>query len=48
VPVVGIPLDANRCARWWGEFHHNTVNLQQLDKLLGEETLKRARVHSES
>jgi hypothetical protein len=20
VPVVGIPLDANRCARWWGEF----------------------------
>ena len=35
VPVVGIPLDANRCARWWGEFYYNTVNLQQLEKLLG-------------
>jgi hypothetical protein len=42
VPVVGIPLDANRCARWWGEFYHNTVNLQQLEKLLGGETLKQA------
>lgn len=42
VPVVGIPLDANRCARWWGEFYHNTVNLKQLEKLLGEGTLKRA------
>jgi hypothetical protein len=41
VPVVGIPLDANRCARWWGEFYHNTVNLQQLEKLLGGGTLKR-------
>jgi hypothetical protein len=40
VPVVGIPLDANRCARWWGEFYHNTVNLQQLEKLLGKGTLK--------
>jgi hypothetical protein len=42
VPVVGIPLDANRCARWWGEFYHNTVNLEQLETLLGEETRKRA------
>jgi hypothetical protein len=41
IPVVGIPLDANRCARWWGEFHHNTVNLPTLEKLLGDETLKR-------
>jgi hypothetical protein len=41
VPVVGIPLDANRCGRWWGEFYPNTVNLQQLTMLLGEETLKR-------
>jgi hypothetical protein len=38
VPVLGIPLDANRCARWWGEFHSNTVNLQQLERLLGDET----------
>ena len=41
VPVVGIPLDANRCARWWGEFYPNTVNLQQLEKLLGKGTRKR-------
>jgi hypothetical protein len=37
VPVVGIPLDANRCARWWGKSYHNTVNLQKLEKLLGDE-----------
>lgn len=42
VPVVGIPLDANRCARWWGTFYPNTVNLKQLEKWLGQETLKRA------
>ena len=34
VPVVGIPLDANRCARWWGEFHWNTVNPAKLEHLL--------------
>jgi hypothetical protein len=34
VPVVGIPLDANRCARWWGAFHWNTVNLAKLEGLL--------------
>ena len=48
VPVVGIPLDANRCARWWGEFYHNTVNLQQLERLLGEETLIRASERSQT
>jgi hypothetical protein len=30
VPVVGSPLDANRCMRWWGEFHENTVNVKNL------------------
>jgi len=34
VPVVGIPLDANRCARWMGEFHDNMVNLKKLEKLV--------------
>jgi hypothetical protein len=34
VPVVGVPLDANRCARWWGEFHWNTVNFERLEMLL--------------
>jgi hypothetical protein len=38
VPVMGIPLDANRCARWWGEFHPNTVNTREMEILLGEET----------
>ncbi len=40
VPVVGIPLDANRCARWWGEFYHNSVNIKQLEILLGKETIE--------
>jgi hypothetical protein len=34
VPVVGVPLDANRCARWWGKFHWNSVNLNKLHSLL--------------
>lgn len=34
VPVVGLPLDANRCARWWGKFHWNTVNFGKLEQLL--------------
>ena len=34
IPVVGIPLDANRCARWWGEFHWNSVNFNKLESLL--------------
>jgi hypothetical protein len=34
VPVVGIPLDANRCSRWWGEFYWNTVNLAKLEGLI--------------
>jgi hypothetical protein len=34
VPVLGLPLDANRCARWFGEFRPNTVNLGRLEALL--------------
>lgn len=34
VPAVGVPLDANRCARWWGTFYPNTVNLKKLESLL--------------
>jgi hypothetical protein len=34
IPVVGIPLDANRCARWMGEFHPNTINLSKLKELV--------------
>lgn len=34
LPVVGIPLNANRCIRWFGEFLPNSVDLQQLDRLV--------------
>jgi hypothetical protein len=34
LPVVGIPLNANRCPRWMGEFHDNSVDLNALEKLL--------------
>jgi hypothetical protein len=34
IPAVGIPLDANRCARWMGESYPNSVNLSEVEKLL--------------
>ena len=34
IPVVGIPLDANRCIRWMGDFYPNSINLEQLEKLI--------------
>lgn len=34
IPVVGIPLNANRCIRWWGEFHPNSIDLDELRDLL--------------
>jgi hypothetical protein len=36
IPVVGIPLDANRCVRWMGSFNENSVNLEMLEKLICE------------
>ena len=47
VPVTGVPLDANRCARWWGEFRPNSVNLREVERVLGEETLVRPRVRKD-
>jgi len=41
VPAVGVPLDANRCARWWGDFYPNSVNLQELERLLSREETER-------
>ncbi len=32
--VVGVPLNANRCARWMGEIHENSVSLAALKALL--------------
>lgn len=34
IPALGIPLDANRCARWMGDFYPNSVNLFQVERLL--------------
>jgi hypothetical protein len=34
IPVVGLPLNANRCVRWFGEFFQNSVDLDELEKLL--------------
>ena len=34
VPVFGLPLDANRCARWLGDFYPNTASLARLEALL--------------
>ena len=34
IPVIGIPLNANRCSRWFGEFFPNSVDLTELEKLL--------------
>jgi hypothetical protein len=34
LPVVGIPLDANRCKRWFGRFRDNSVNLEKLEDLV--------------
>jgi hypothetical protein len=34
LPVVGIPLNANRCIRWFGEFFPNSVDLEQLSRLV--------------
>jgi hypothetical protein len=34
IPAIGIPLNANRCVRWFGEFHQNSIDLKELEKLL--------------
>ncbi|MCP4215825.1 MAG: DUF116 domain-containing protein [bacterium] len=34
IPAVGVPLDANSCARWMGEAKETTVNFKELASLL--------------
>ena len=34
IAPIGIPLDANRCARWLGEAQETSFNLRQLEDLL--------------
>ena len=35
IPVVGVPLNANRCTRWMGEFHPTSTDLDAVSGLLG-------------
>jgi len=34
IPPVGIPLNANRCARWMGMAHESSFNMDELDDLI--------------
>ena len=34
VPAIGVPLDANRCVRWMGDFFPNSVNEKKILSLL--------------
>ena len=34
LPVIGLPLNANRCVRWMGNFHKNSVYLEKLEEII--------------
>ena len=34
IPVVGVPLNANRCARWMGTLHTTSLNVKALETAL--------------
>ena len=34
LPVMGLPLNANRCIRWMGAFHENSIDLKRLGDIL--------------
>jgi hypothetical protein len=34
VPAIGVPLDANRCVRWMGDFYPNSANEKKIQSLL--------------
>jgi hypothetical protein len=36
IPVVGLPLNANRCIRWFGEFFLNSIDLTELEGLVAQ------------
>ena len=46
IPVVGIPLDANRCMRWMGRFEETSVNLERLSELVTRRTPDREDHHA--
>jgi len=37
LPSVGVPLNANRCARWMGDFYDNSVSLERVVELVGKQ-----------
>jgi hypothetical protein len=37
IPVVGIPLNANRCIRWMDEFRETSVDLAAIENLVSNE-----------
>jgi hypothetical protein len=34
IPPIGVPLDANRCARWMGKAKETSFNLEELENLV--------------
>jgi len=34
LPVIGLPLNANRCIRWMGDFYENSVDMDKLKLLV--------------
>lgn len=36
VPVVGVPLNANRCARWMGTFHPTSTDLEEVFRIVND------------
>ena len=36
IAVLGLPLNANRCIRWFGEFFPNNIDLTELEILVSE------------
>jgi len=40
IPVVGLPLNANRCIRWFGKFFPNSIDLSELRKLISGSDVK--------
>lgn len=34
VPVMGMPLNANRCHSWMGKMHETSIDLENLEELL--------------
>ena len=37
LPTVGVPLNANRCERWMGDFYDNSVSLERIAQLVSNQ-----------